>query len=57
MKWGNKLFKAWESLLKKESEIREQLQKNIIEFQDKFTRVYNESESSKSLLKFWMELE
>lgn len=44
-------------MLKKEGEIREQLQKNIIEFHDKFTRVYNESESSKSLLKFWMELE
>lgn len=57
IKWGNKLFKSWDNLLKKEAEIREQLQKNIIEFQDKFTRVYNESESSRSLLKFWMELE
>jgi hypothetical protein len=57
IKWGNKIFTAWENLLKKEAEIREQLQKNIVEFHDKFTRVYNESESSKSLLKFWMELE
>ena len=57
VRWGSKLFKAWEGLLKQEAEIREQLQKNIVEFHDKFTRVYNESESSKSLLKFWMELE
>jgi hypothetical protein len=41
IRWGNKIFKAWEGLLAREGEIREQLQKNIIEFHDKFTRVYN----------------
>ena len=43
MRWGGRIFKAWEGLLKREAEIREQLQKNIVEFHDKFTRVYNES--------------
>lgn len=54
IKWGRHIYSAWIDLLKKEGEIREQLQKNIVEFHDKFTRVYNESESSKNLLKFWM---
>ena len=43
VKWGKHIFTAWIDLLKKEGEIREQLQKNIIEFHDKFTRVYNQS--------------
>jgi hypothetical protein len=42
-KWGRHVYTAWIDLLKKEGEIREQLQKNIIEFHEKFTRVYNES--------------
>ena len=57
VKWGRHIFAAWVDLLKKESEIREQLQKNLIEFHEKFTRVYNESESSKALLKFWIEMD
>jgi hypothetical protein len=30
VRWGNKILKAWEGLLAREGEIREQLQKNII---------------------------
>lgn len=41
VKWGRHIYSAWIDLLKKEGEIREQLQKNLIEFHDKFTRVYN----------------
>jgi hypothetical protein len=57
IKWGRHIYTAWNGLLKKEAEIREELQKNLLEFHDKFTKVYNESESSKALLNFWMSLE
>ena len=41
VKWGRHVFSAWIDLLKKEGEIREQIQKNLIEFHQKFTKVYN----------------
>lgn len=41
IKWGKHIFLAWNDLLKQEGEIREQIQKNLIEFHQKFTKVYN----------------